>query len=84
MLDYHASVPISSKSPKSRKRKKIYGLKSSVRDNIEGSAITMAGIIKEETGKALGNPGLRAEGNADQLVGKVQKGIGSIKKALGN
>ena len=77
-------MPTASKSPTSHKRKKIYGLKSSVRDNIEGSAITMAGIIKEETGKALGNPGLRAEGNADQLVGKVQKSIGKILKALGH
>ena len=77
-------MPSAAKSHKPAKRRKLSGLKSSARDNIEGSAIMAAGIIKEETGKALGNPGLRAEGNADQLVGKVQKSIGKIKKALGN
>jgi uncharacterized protein YjbJ (UPF0337 family) len=77
-------MPSAAKVAPSAKSKKLSGLKSSARDNIEGSAITAAGIIKEETGKALGNPGLQAEGNVDQLVGKVQKGIGKIKKALGN
>jgi uncharacterized protein YjbJ (UPF0337 family) len=42
-----------------------------------------SGIIKEETGKALKNPELQAEGDADQFVGDAQKSIGKIKKALG-
>jgi uncharacterized protein YjbJ (UPF0337 family) len=58
-------------------------IKSSTRDEIEGSARTTAGIIKEETGKTLENPELQAEGNADQFVGSTQKTIGKIKKALG-
>lgn len=58
-------------------------IKSSSRDEIEGAARTASGIIKEETGKALDNPELQAEGNADQFVGNTQKSIGKIKKALG-
>jgi uncharacterized protein YjbJ (UPF0337 family) len=59
-------------------------LKSSTKDGIEGAARTVAGIIKEETGKALKNPELQAEGDADQFVGNAQKSIGKIKKALGS
>jgi uncharacterized protein YjbJ (UPF0337 family) len=58
-------------------------LKSSTQDSIEGAARTAAGIIKEETGKLMGNVELQEEGEADQFVGNAQKGIGKIKKALG-
>jgi uncharacterized protein YjbJ (UPF0337 family) len=58
-------------------------MRSSARDEIEGAARTAAGIIKEETGKALKNPELQAEGDADQFVGSAQTGIGKIKRALG-
>jgi uncharacterized protein YjbJ (UPF0337 family) len=59
------------------------GIKSSARDEIEGAARTASGIIKEETGKALKNIELQAEGDADQIVGNTQTSIGKIKKALG-
>jgi uncharacterized protein YjbJ (UPF0337 family) len=57
--------------------------KSSAEDEIEGNARLAAGIIKEETGKALKNAELIAEGLADQFVGNTQKSIGRIKAALG-
>jgi uncharacterized protein YjbJ (UPF0337 family) len=59
-------------------------LKSSTQDSIEGAARTAAGIIKEETGKLMGNLELQEEGNADQFVGNAQKSIGRIKKILGS
>jgi uncharacterized protein YjbJ (UPF0337 family) len=65
-------------------RKRASPMKSSTKDSIEGAARTAAGIIKEETGKALGNADLQAEGDADQFVGNAQKSIGRIKKALGS
>jgi uncharacterized protein YjbJ (UPF0337 family) len=59
------------------------GIKSSARDEIEGAARTISGIVKEETGKTLENPELQAEGNAEQFVGNAQRSIGKIKKLLG-
>jgi uncharacterized protein YjbJ (UPF0337 family) len=72
------------KAAKSKTRAKSGDMKSSTRDGIEGTARTMAGIIKEETGKRLENPELQAEGDADQFVGNAQKSIGKIKRALGS
>jgi len=71
-------------SSKSSMRKRASSMKSSTKDSIEGAARTAAGIIKEETGKALGNTDLQEEGDADQFVGNAQKSIGKIKKALGS
>jgi uncharacterized protein YjbJ (UPF0337 family) len=59
-------------------------LKSSTKDSIEGAARSAAGIIKEETGKRMGNLELQAEGAADLFVGNAQKSIGKFKKALGH
>jgi uncharacterized protein YjbJ (UPF0337 family) len=66
------------------KRKTSGTLKSSTQDSIEGAARSAAGIIKEETGKKMGNLELQGEGDADQFVGNAQKSIGKIKKALGS
>jgi uncharacterized protein YjbJ (UPF0337 family) len=71
-------------STNSNMRKRGHGMKSSTMDSIEGAARTAAGIIKEETGKAMGNTELQEEGDADQFVGNAQKSIGKIKKALGS
>ena len=60
------------------------GTKSGARDEIEGTAKCVAGKIKEETGKALGNPGLECRGDRDQVDGAIQKEIGKLKRALGN
>ncbi len=65
------------------RRAKPHALKSSTQDSIEGAARAAAGIIKEETGKLMGNVELQEEGDADQFVGNAQKSIGKIKKALG-
>jgi uncharacterized protein YjbJ (UPF0337 family) len=76
-------VSAASKSPSPKRRPKPGDLKSSTKDKIEGTARTIAGIIKEETSKSLKNHELQAEGTADQFVGNAQKSIGRIKKALG-
>jgi uncharacterized protein YjbJ (UPF0337 family) len=56
------------------------GVKSSTQDKIEGTAKNCAGKIKEEAGKAVGNPRLEAKGVCDQIEGKAQKKVGEIKK----
>jgi uncharacterized protein YjbJ (UPF0337 family) len=65
-------------------RSKAKSIKSSVQDEIEGRARIAAGIIKEETGKALKNAQLVSEGAFDQFVGTAQRNIGRIKDALGS
>jgi len=57
-------------------------LKYSTTDKIEGNAKIISGTIKEETGKALHSPNLKAKGNAEKNVGHVQKKIGEIEKVL--
>ena len=58
-------------------------MKSSTQDKAEGTAKNIAGRVKEVTGKAVGNPRLKAEGKAEQVEGQTQKKIGEIKKVLG-
>ena len=42
----------------------------------------MKGKVKEETGKATGNPDLRDRGKAEKTGGKVQRKIGDVKKVF--
>lgn len=58
-------------------------MKSSIQDKAEGTAKNIAGRVKEVAGKAVGNPRLQADGNAEKVEGQIQKKIGDIKKVLG-
>ena len=49
------------------------------KDQIKGRVEEAKGKVKEVVGKAVGNPRVEAEGDADQLVGKVQKTYGDAK-----
>ena len=53
---------------------------------MSGKTDVVKGRIKEAAGALTGNDKLRAEGKADQAVGKtkqvVQKSAGKVKKAL--
>lgn len=51
------------------------------KDEIKGAAKDAAGSMKEGIGKATGNDKMAAEGAAERLEGKVQKGVGSVKDA---
>lgn len=51
-------------------------------DRIEGAAKNIGGKIKEAAGKLTGDEKLKAEGRADQVVGKVQNAVGGIKDTL--
>jgi uncharacterized protein YjbJ (UPF0337 family) len=54
------------------------------KDTIKGAAKEAAGSIKQAVGKATGNEKLEAEGAAEKLGGKVQKGVGDLKDAARN
>jgi uncharacterized protein YjbJ (UPF0337 family) len=41
------------------------------------------GKVKEKVGRATNNPDVEAEGQVEQIGGKVQKKIGQVDKGLG-
>lgn len=49
------------------------------KDRIKGSVNQVAGRIKEATGRAIGDQKLEADGKADQVTGKIQNAVGSMK-----
>jgi uncharacterized protein YjbJ (UPF0337 family) len=51
-------------------------------DQTEGKTKDIGGKIKEETGDLTGNDKMQHEGQADQVEGKVQKGVGDAKDSL--
>ena len=50
---------------------------------MKGTAKETVGKVKEETGKAIGNPNLRDRGTAEKVAGTVQRKIGDVKKVFG-
>ncbi|MGO9256967.1 MAG: CsbD family protein [Bryobacteraceae bacterium] len=54
----------------------------STKDQIKGGFHEVKGKIKETAGQVAGNPDLEAEGNAENLGGKVQKKVGQIEKVF--
>ena len=58
-------------------------MKSSTRDQAEGTFHELKGKVKETAGKLSGNPKLEAEGTGEKIAGKVQEKIGQVKKVLG-
>ncbi|MEA1831580.1 CsbD family protein [Methylobacterium durans] len=51
-------------------------------DRVEGSATNLGGKVKEGAGRMTGDEKLKNEGIADQVKGKVQNAVGSVKDAL--
>ena len=50
-------------------------------DTVKGATNEATGSIKEATGKVTGNERLEAEGAAEKVAGKIQKGVGDLKDA---
>ncbi len=51
------------------------------KDQVKGTAKEIKGKVKEIAGRAVGNPRVEAEGDVDQVAGKVQKTYGDAKNA---
>lgn len=51
-------------------------------DQVEGKSKDIGGKFKEEIGDATGNDEMKQDGQADQVEGKVQKGVGDAKDKL--
>ncbi|NTW37537.1 MAG: CsbD family protein [Syntrophobacteraceae bacterium] len=58
-------------------------MKSSTRDQAEGTYHKVKGKIKEVAGEIVDNDELEAEGRDEKIAGKVQEKIGEVKKVLG-
>ena len=58
-------------------------MKSSTKDQAEGTFHGLKGKVKEIAGKLSDNPKLEAEGTGEKIAGKVQEKIGQVKKVLG-
>jgi uncharacterized protein YjbJ (UPF0337 family) len=58
-------------------------MNSSTTDKVKGTAREAVGKVKEETGKAVGNPDLQDRGTAEKVAGKVERKIGDVKKVFG-
>ncbi len=52
------------------------------KDKIKGNWKITKGRVKEEVGHATGNTSTETEGVADQIKGRIQKGIGKAKDAF--
>jgi uncharacterized protein YjbJ (UPF0337 family) len=51
------------------------------KDQVKGAAKDAKGSVKQAVGKATGNDRMAAEGAADRVAGKMQKGVGDVKDA---
>jgi uncharacterized protein YjbJ (UPF0337 family) len=71
-------------SHEERFRKKIgeKQMKPSTKDQIQGKLHELKGKAKETAGQVTNRPNLEAEGQAEQLAGKVQKKIGQIAQVF--
>ena len=58
-------------------------MKSSTKDQVEGTLHQVKGKAKEVAGKLSDNPKLEAEGTGEKIAGKVQGKIGQVKKVFG-
>ncbi len=54
---------------------------SSTTDKAKGYANEAIGKVKEGVGRVTGNENLEAEGDAQQIKGNVQVGVGKVKDA---
>jgi uncharacterized protein YjbJ (UPF0337 family) len=52
------------------------------KDQVKGVGKQASGAVKEAAGKVTGNRRLEAEGKAENVAGKIQKGFGDVKEKV--
>jgi uncharacterized protein YjbJ (UPF0337 family) len=57
-------------------------MNTSKKDKVEGQIHEVKGKAKETAGRILNNPDLEAEGQAENLGGKIQKKVGQIEQVF--
>jgi uncharacterized protein YjbJ (UPF0337 family) len=58
-------------------------MRESTKDKIKGKAHEMKGAVKEKVGNATNDPNLQAEGQDENVAGKIQKKVGKVERAVG-
>jgi uncharacterized protein YjbJ (UPF0337 family) len=58
-------------------------MKSSTRDQLEGTFHEVKGRVREVVGKLSDNPKLQGSGTAERIGGIVQEKVGQFKRVLG-
>ena len=58
-------------------------MKSSTKDQTEGTFHEVKGTAREIAGKISDNPKLEGEGAGEKIAGKVQEKLGQLEKVLG-
>lgn len=54
------------------------------KDQAGGVIKQVKGSVKQAVGKATGNKQTQAEGAAEKIAGKIQKGYGDLKETIKN
>jgi uncharacterized protein YjbJ (UPF0337 family) len=57
-------------------------MSSGTKDQIQGKFHEVKGKAKKAVGQITNNPDLEAEGQGENLAGKIQKKVGQIEKVL--
>jgi uncharacterized protein YjbJ (UPF0337 family) len=57
-------------------------MKQSTTDQAAGKLHELKGAVKEKAGQIANNPDLAADGQAERVVGTIQKKIGQIEKVI--
>jgi uncharacterized protein YjbJ (UPF0337 family) len=57
-------------------------MNQSTNDEITGDIHEAIGVLKEKAGQVTNNPNLTAEGQNEQVAGKVQQKVGQIEKVF--
>ncbi len=52
---------------------------ASSKDQVAGKFHEVKGKVKQKLGQAAGNPDVEAEGQSENLAGKIQKKVGQIE-----
>jgi uncharacterized protein YjbJ (UPF0337 family) len=58
-------------------------MKESTKDAIKGTAHEVKGAVKQKVGNATNNTNLEAEGQDENVTGKIQKKVGQVEKVVG-
>lgn len=58
-------------------------IKPGTQDQMEGKLHGVKGKVKEVVGRVTNDPDLEADGEAEEIAGKIQNKIGQVKKVLG-
>ena len=57
-------------------------MKPGTQDEVEGALHKLKGKVKETAGEVTNDPNLTAEGQDENLSGKIQKKVGQIKQVF--